>query len=231
MKIVAIVQARMTSTRLPGKVLMDLNGIPLLELLLNRVQKSKMIDEIVVAVPDEEASQPIITLCENLNIKISRGDELDVLSRFTIAAKASQADVIVRLCSDCPFIDPQLIDETIQNFLDGDFDYMNNIEQRSYPDGLDCEVFKASALYSAHAKAQHPKHREHVTTYIDGRIKNIDEKGDFRCGSINNDTSYGHLMWSVNTEEQLNHIRKLHNLLKDKENFNWLDVLNVEENT
>ena len=228
MKIVAIIQARMTSTRLPGKVMMDLGGQPLLQVMLNRVQQSQKIDKIVVAVPDEPESDPIIDLCNKMNIDIAKGDELDVLSRFAIAAKAHDADVVVRLCSDCPLIDPQLIDDTISYFLENDLDYANNIEQRSYPDGLDCEIFTAASLYEADEKAKHSKHREHVTTYIDGRVKDVEEKGDFKCGSINYDVSYGDIMWSVNTKEEYDHICFLYDQLPDKQNFSWLDVLKIE---
>lgn len=229
MKIVAIVQARMTSSRLPGKVMMDLGGKPLLQFMLERVKKSKLIDEIVVAVPDEDASWPIENLCNSLNISISKGSKEDVLSRFAITAKAFKSDIVVRLCSDCPLIDPNLIDMTIEKFLENDLDYINNVEKRTYPDGLDVEVFKAEALYITDKQVVDPKHREHVTTYIDGRIEGLNY-GNFKCSSVNNDISYGHLMWSVNTQEHLEHIRNLYNALPDKKNFNWLDVLNCEKN-
>lgn len=228
MNIVTIIQARMTSTRLPGKVMMDLGGKPLLQFMLERVKKSKLINKIVVAMPDEIASNPIENLCNELNIGTAKGDELDVLSRFVKAAKEHDADVVIRLCSDCPLIDPELIDTTIQTFLDGDFDYLNNVQKRSYPDGLDVEIFTANALYKANIEATDPKHREHVTTYIDGRVEGLNH-GDFNCGGVNNETSYGHLMWSINTQEQLNHVRDLYERLPDKNNFNWLDIIKCEE--
>lgn len=228
MIVVAIIQARMTSTRLPGKVMMDIGGQPLLQLMLSRVQKSKHIDKIVVAVPDEPESQPMIDLCQSMGIAVSKGDELDVLSRFAVAAKENGADVVVRLCSDCPLIDPVLIDELIVAFKNQDCDYMNNIEKRSYPDGLDAEIFTIEALREANEKATHPKHREHVTTYIDGRIKDVVEKGEFRCDFINNNKNYGSLMWSVNEQKDLDHVRFLYDELNDKDNFGWLDVLDVE---
>lgn len=226
--IAAIIQARMTSTRLPGKVMMDLGGKTVLQFGLERVQKSKKIDKIIVATPDMGESQPIVDLCNQMGITVCRGDELDVLSRYAKAAKESKVDIVVRICSDCPFIDPDVVDQTIQYFLDNNLDHASNLEQRSYPDGLDCEVFTAESLYEANEKATHPKNREHVSPYIDGRIKGVEEKGDFKCGSINNDVNYGHLMWSVNTQEQLDHIRDLYNLLDNKDNFNWHDLLKCE---
>lgn len=228
MKIVAIIQARMTSTRLPGKVLMPIGDKPLIQILLERIKRSKHIDEIVVALPQDTKSEPLETLCQQLGVSIFRGSELDVLTRFTGAARAHQADVVVRLCSDCPFLDPSLTDQVIKKFLDGDFDYVNNIGARSFPDGLDVEVFTAESLYQADRTATHPKHREHVTTYIDGRVAGLDH-GKFRCASLDNDVSYGHLMWSVNTQEHLDHCRALYALQDNKESFTWKELLQAEE--
>lgn len=228
MKIVAIVQARMTSTRLPGKVMMDVGGRPLIQMMLERVQKTKLIDEVVVAMPDEEQSHDLEKLCISLNLTISKGSRDDVLSRFATAARTNNADIVVRLCSDCPLIDPGLIDKTIQYFLDNDYDYVNNVQKRTYPDGLDVEVLKASALYQSETEATNAKHREHVTTYIDGRIEGL-EHGKFKCSAINNDVSYGHLMWSVNTQDNLNHVRKLYHTLADQSHFTWHDLLECEK--
>ncbi len=226
--ITAIIQARMTSSRLPGKVMMDLGGMPLLEFMLRRVKQSQKIDKIVVASPEMEESQPIIDLCKKLNVACVLGDELDVLSRYAKAAKEAEATIVVRLCSDCPLIDPGVIDETIQYFLDNDFEHVSNLDERSYPDGLDCEVFTIDSLLEADKKASHPQNREHVSPYIDGRIKGVNEQGDFKCGSINNNINYGHYMWSVNTQAQLDHIRDLYNALENKDNFDWYDLLKCE---
>lgn len=228
MKIVAIIQARMTSSRLPGKVMMPIGDKPLIAMMLERVKRSKFINEIVVATPRDDKCDELHELCRSMDVSVFSGDEHDVLSRFVGAARTHNADVVVRLCSDCPFIDTALIDHVIQTFLDHDYDYVNNVGARSYPDGLDVEVFKAEALYRTDIEAKHPKHREHVTTYIDGRIADIGG-GNFRCSSVDQTPSYGHLMWSVNTQEHLDHLRDLYARIANKNDFTWEDILRIEE--
>ncbi len=228
MNIVAVIQARMTSSRLPGKVMMSIGDKPLINIMIERVKKSKHINQIVVAMPEDDKCDELESLCHDMGVAVFKGSENDVLSRFVGAAKNYNADVVVRLCSDCPFNDPHLLDQVIEMFLDGNYDYVNNVGARSFPDGLDVEVFTAEALYTADRQATDLKHREHVTTYIDGRVEGLN-KGNFVCGSLDNMPSYGHLMWSVNTLDHLNHLRDIYNNLPDKENFSWRDVLEVEE--
>lgn len=228
MNIVAIIQARMTSSRLPGKVMMPIGDKPLIGMMIDRVKRSKYISRIVVATPADDKCDDLHAFCRGKGVDVFVGDEHDVLSRFAGAAREYGADVVIRLCSDCPFSDPDVIDEVIETFLSGGYDYVNNVGKRSYPDGLDAEIFKAEALYRADREATDPKHREHVTTYIDGRVAGLD-KGDFVCGSVDHTPSYGHLMWSVNTQEHLDHLRDLYARVSDKENFSWKDVLKAEE--
>ena len=166
MKIVAIIQARMTSTRLPGKVLKKVMNKTLLEYQLERVARSKLIDEIVVATTFNKSDDSIVELCNRLSVSTYRGSEEDVLSRYYEAAIRNGADIVVRLTSDCPLIDPAIIDQVIQMYLNGSFDYVSNTQVRTYPRGMDAEVFSAELLKLAHLNGKKDYEREHVTPYI-----------------------------------------------------------------
>jgi len=168
MKIVAIVQARMGSTRLPGKVMLDLLGEPVLVRDVNRLRRSKMLDEIVIATTNLPADDLIVSLCKERGWKYSRGDESDVLDRYYQAARSCNADVIVRVTSDCPMIDPEVVDRVIRVFLDlPGIDYVSNtLPPRTFPRGLDTEVMTFEALERAWTEDEDPKLLDHVTPYI-----------------------------------------------------------------
>lgn len=168
MKVVTIVQARMTSTRLPGKVLKPVLGKPLLEYQIERLQRVKFADEIVIATTTNATDDPIVELCDRLSVPYFRGSEADVLARYHGAATAHYADVVVRVTSDCPLIDPKVIDRTIQYYLDfqDEFDYVANCLKRTYPRGMDTEVFSFTALNEVFLEATAQPDREHVTPFI-----------------------------------------------------------------
>lgn len=166
MKVVAIIQARMSSTRLPGKVLKEVNNETLLEHMLKRVKKSTKIDEIIVATTILESDDRIIDLCSKIGMKAYRGSEENVLSRYYETAKANHAEVIVRLTSDCPVIDPVVIDHCIELYQKNKCDYLSNSLERSYPRGMDVEVFSFKALETAYFNAKEMFELEHVTPYI-----------------------------------------------------------------
>lgn len=166
MKIAAIIQARMTSTRLPGKVLMDIAGNPMIWHLLERLKRSKRLDEIILAIPDTKASDKLEEFARGHGVSYFRGSEDDVLSRYYGAAKKFRADVIVRITSDCPLIDPAVVDEIIERHLASGADYTSNVLERTYPRGLDTEVFNFNALERAFRRAKEPYRREHVTPFI-----------------------------------------------------------------
>ncbi len=219
---VAIIQARMTSTRLPGKVLADLGGRPLLERVLERVRKAARLDDVWVATTTNAEDDPVVALCERLAVPVFRGDEHDVLGRYHACADAARADVIVRITADCPLIDPDVIDRVVFAFQGGDFDYVSNATKRSYPDGLDVETFSRAALERAHAEAAHPDLREHVTLYISARRPHLPH-GAFRIGHVTLDEDLSAIQWSVNLPEDLERVRRLWPRLP--EDFRWRDVL------
>lgn len=164
--IVAIIQARMGSTRLPGKVLKEVNGKPLLSYQLERVGKSRLVNKIVVATSDLSRDDEIVSFCETYGIDCFRGSEHDVLSRYYECAKEYGANTIVRLTADCPLSDPEIIDEVVQKFLDDKVDYCANtvpVESATFPDGTDVEVFSMEALSKAFTEVKDPHFREHVT--------------------------------------------------------------------
>lgn len=222
MKVVAIIQARMTSTRLPGKVLKTVLEKPLLEYQLERVSSSKLIDEIVVATTINKSDDPIIKLCNKLGVLTYRGSEEDVLSRYYEAAKQFNADVIVRLTSDCPLIDPEIIDQVIKLYITQKdvLDYVSNTLIRTYPRGLDTEVFSFRALQVTYEKARLKSEREHVTAYI---YKNPDK---FQLKNLSYVRDLSKHRWTVDTKEDFELIKQiLESLYTNNQMFTMKDVL------
>ena len=166
--IAAIVQARMTSSRLPGKVLLDLSGEPVLLRVVERLRQSKKLDEIIIATSVDISDDPIEALCKERNIAYVRGPLNDVLARYVLAVKKCGCDTVVRITCDSPLIDPAIVDLCIEAFEKGGFDFISNCSNgpRTFPHGLDTEVFSSQALLTADAKTQKPYDREHVTPYI-----------------------------------------------------------------
>jgi spore coat polysaccharide biosynthesis protein SpsF len=167
--IAAIIQARMGSTRLPGKVLMEVDGVPLLEYQIDRIKQSKMLNKIIVATSILEQDDKIADFCDSHDILCFRGSENDVLERYYDCAKQYKVETVVRLTADCPLIDPQVIDQTIMLFQKESVDYCGNTvppEKSKYPDGSDVEVFSFQALKKAHDEARSAPDREHVTFYF-----------------------------------------------------------------
>lgn len=165
--IVASIEARMTSSRLPGKVLMDsIEGISMLEFMINRVRKSKLINKIIVATTTNTNDEPIVDLCRKLKINYFRGSEEDVLLRVLNAHKKFNSDIIVELTGDCPLIDPLIIDKIISIYLNNQYDYVSNSHIRSYPDGFDVQVFSTKLLDYVSGKTKLPYDRENVSSYF-----------------------------------------------------------------
>jgi spore coat polysaccharide biosynthesis protein SpsF (cytidylyltransferase family) len=164
--IAAIIQARIGSTRLPGKVIKDLCGKPVLWHVVTRAMEAQTIDTVIVATTDKKEDDVIVDLCHEYNFPVYRGSENDVLDRYYQCASMFYADTIVRITSDCPLIDPHVIDLVVQNFNEGTYDYVTNTLEYTFPDGLDVEVFSFEALRTAWQNATLSSEREHVTPYI-----------------------------------------------------------------
>jgi spore coat polysaccharide biosynthesis protein SpsF len=165
-KIVCTIEARMTSSRFPGKILKPLNGTPALEMMIDRVRRSRYVDEVVVATTVNAQDDPIEALCRRLNCTVQRGSENDVLKRVLDAAGGASADLIVELTSDCPFIDHRHIDKTIELYYSGAYDYAANVLERSFPIGFDVQVFPLRVLKQVDSLTQDPIDRVHVSYYI-----------------------------------------------------------------
>ncbi|MGF1668429.1 MAG: cytidylyltransferase domain-containing protein [Acidimicrobiia bacterium] len=166
--VVTVVQARVGSTRLPGKALRQVGGKPLLWWQLQRMMRSKLSGSIVVAVPEGKAQSPIAALCRDLGIPVVSGPEDDLLERHLMAARIHRADVVVKVPSDCPLIDPAVMDAVIAVHLDhpNATDYVSNLHPMSWPDGQDVEVIPTDVLEEAGAEARHAFEREHTTPFI-----------------------------------------------------------------
>lgn len=163
---VAIIQARMRSTRLPGKVLLSILGRPMLELMVERLRRASALDDIVIATSQDPSCAPIGELADRLGIRCFRGSEEDVLGRVLAAGRAAGADVLVRTTGDCPLIDPLVVSRVVETFLGSGVDYCSNTLERTYPRGMDVEVFPLQVLQEVGQLTQDPADREHVSLYI-----------------------------------------------------------------
>ena len=220
-KTVAIIQARMGSSRLPGKSLADIDGQPMLWHVIERVSRSTLVDQVVVATSTSPADDAIEKLCQQCQVACYRGSEEDVLDRFYQAARAEQATAIVRITADCPLIDPEIIDRVIRRFERGDVDYASNAMVRSFPDGLDTEVFSLGALEQGWREARKASEREHVTPYLRSK--------KFRTANIENEAGVAHLRhrWTVDEKEDLEFVRAVYHAFGGNRSFGMQDVLRV----
>jgi spore coat polysaccharide biosynthesis protein SpsF len=224
MKTVIIVQARMTSSRLPGKVLKTVLGKPLLEYQIERLKRVKLADEIVIATTTNDTDQPIVDLCKRLAVPYFRGSEEDVLARYHGAAVEHHADLIVRVTSDCPLIDPHVIDKVIKTYQYACpvYDYVSNCRERYYPRGMDTEVFSFSALDEAFHEATIPPDREHVTPFIAMRPER------FKQVNVTYHEDQSRHRWTVDTQEDFLLISKIiEELYPLNKEFTLKDVLDV----
>lgn len=221
MKIVAIVQARMGSTRLPNKVMKPINGIPMIELLLKRLSKSQEIQEIVVATPLDSKNLPLIEHVKKLGFACEQGSENDVLSRYFHAAKKHQASVVVRITGDCPLVDPALVDKAIQGFKNTKVDYYSNVQQPTFPDGLDIEVFSFKALEQANHETQKDFDREHVTPYLR-------ESSTFKKSGFSHHENFSGLRWTVDELADFEVVEKVFNHFYPNILFSWQQVLELQ---
>lgn len=224
MKVVAIIQARMGSTRLPGKVLKDLAGEPLLARVVSRTLRAKSMNDVVVATTKDPTDDAIVDLCQERGWQFFRGNQEDVLDRYYQSALAFEADIIARITSDCPLIEPEIIDRMVNEFLSHypEVDYVSNSLQRTFPLGLDVEVMSFDALEKAWQEDNNPIWREHVTPYLRRHPKK------FRTRNVASDIDYSYMRWTVDTIEDLTFIRKIYNHFQS-DIFTWREVLRLLE--
>ncbi len=211
-KTLAIIQARFGSTRLPGKVLKKINTKSLLEIGLNRISKSKIIDKIVVATTDNSIDEAIVDEVKRLGFDYFRGSEQDVLDRFYKTALLYKPKWIVRITSDCPLIDPILIDQVIDFTFNNNVDYGANILEERFPDGQDIEVFTFEALEKAWQESQLLSDREHVTPYI-RRNSTFFNENKFRSSNFYSSIDYSNVRMTVDEPEDFTVIENLINSL------------------
>ena len=211
MKNLAIIQARVGSSRLPNKVLKDLCGKPALWHVINRVKKSKLIDEIIIATTIEKQDLQIVKFCADNDIRVFIGSESDVLDRYYQAARLFKPENIIRITSDCPLIDYEIIDLIIKKHIEENNDYTSNTLVDSFPDGLDCEIMKYSVLERAWKNACLQSEREHVTLYI--------KNGDFKKKNILCEEDRKNFRWTLDTEKDYYFIKMVYERLYYENNF------------
>jgi spore coat polysaccharide biosynthesis protein SpsF len=224
MKVVIIDQARMTSTRLPGKVLKPVLGKPLLEYQIERLRRVAHADELVIATTTNASDDVLVDFCRQHGVKVYRGSEMDVLSRYYGAATESGADVVVRVTSDCPVIDPAVVDQVIVHYLDhrDEYDYVSNTQVRSFPRGMDAEVFSMGALESAYHEGRLEYEREHVTPFLYRHPER------FKVGQWVFREDRGDERWTVDTPEDLELVRRIiEALYPRKPEFTLVDILEL----
>jgi len=215
-----VIQARMGSTRLPGKVLADLGGRPMLQFMLERL-RALPVSELVVATSTEPGDDAVAALGATLGVRVVRGPEHDVLARFEQALEAHPAEEVVRLTGDCPLADPEVIVATLELHRERDADYTSNVIPRTFPKGLDVEVARAAALRVAAGEAADPAEREHVMPFL---YRHPDR---FRLATLRNREPLGHERWTVDTASDLDNVRQAVDRIGARTDFGWRDVLDV----
>jgi glutamate-1-semialdehyde 2,1-aminomutase len=219
--IIAFVQARMGSIRLPNKVMKIVNGKPLIEYLLLRVAKAKLIDKIVVATSVNSNNDLLVSFVNSLGFETYRGSEHDVLSRFYEAAKFHNATTLLRITADCPLVDPDLIDSLIEEYFNSVSDYATNTLPPTYPDGLDVEVFSFQSLEIAHQEAVTANEREHVTPYIR-------YSGKFKIYNSVNKIDYSDRRWTVDEVDDFEVVSNIFQYFDPDIYFGWNNIIKIE---
>jgi spore coat polysaccharide biosynthesis protein SpsF len=237
-RVIAIIQARMSSSRLPGKVLLDITGEPMLARVVARTSRATTVDQVLVATTTDASDDPVAARCDSMGVPYTRGSLNDVLDRYYQAASQAKADVVVRITADCPVIDPDLIDDCVNTLLEGSFDFTCNRLPppftRTYPIGLDTEVSTFAALEKAWKESTATFHREHVMPYLYEGVElkhvstqlseGISSRG-YKIAQLHHDPDYGQMRWTVDTPEDLEFMRKLYSRFDGRDDFTWRDVL------
>jgi len=234
-KTVAIIQARMGSTRLPKKVLMDIGEKPMLWHVYERASHASLLDDVIVATSTEPGDDAIETFCKNRSVPCVRGDETDVLDRYYQTAMEVDADTVVRLTADCPLISPAVIDRVVREYEASDCEYVTNTIEYTHPHGLDVEVFDIETLETAWQEATEPSQREHVTLYIRAsdafRSKNVENVLNMSAYKFVREDII--LRWTVDYPEDLEFVREVYSRLTGDSHwiFDQQSVLELLERT
>ncbi|MEI7988048.1 MAG: glycosyltransferase family protein [Chloroflexota bacterium] len=242
MKTVAIIQARYSSSRLPGKVLLSIGEKPMLAWVVERTRRAQLVDEVVVATTTDETDDAVAEMCNQHGYPCFRGSLFDVLDRYYQTALFFKADTVVRITADCPLIDPFEIDHTLEVFLQCKADFAANRLpppfRRTYPIGLDTEVCSFAALAYAWQKADKPYQREHVMPFIyEDAVANqqnnlcepcmVFDKAQFKVVLVNHEPDYGAMRWTVDTQQDLDLVRAIVKRFNGRDDFSWTEVLDL----
>lgn len=223
MRTAAVIQARMGSERLPGKVLMDIAGKPMIDRVVERTQRCESIDGVIVATSTNAEDDQLADHCRSIGVKVVRGSEHDVLSRYALAAEKFCCETVVRITSDCPLIDPAIVDQVVYEVSEnpGVQYACNFFPQRLFPRGLDAEALKAQTLRQIDKEANEARHREHVT------LKIYENASRFNIASVSNRLDHSHLRWTVDTESDLLLVRKIYDHFAERsiEVFGYSEIM------
>jgi spore coat polysaccharide biosynthesis protein SpsF len=203
MNVLCILQARMSSGRLPGKVLMPILGEAMLARQIERIRRARRVDRLTVATSSDASELPIAELCASLSVDCYRGSLHDVLDRFCGAARPHRPGNVLRLTGDCPLTDPDLLDALVELHLSGDYDYSSNVHERTYPDGLDAEIFRYALLEQAGREARTPFEREHVTPWL------YCTGPDLRRAALKDVRDRSRLRWTVDYPEDFEFVTRV----------------------
>ena len=212
----------MGSTRLPNKVMLPIEGVPMIELLLRRLSKAQQVDQVVVAATVDPKNLPLVEFVRKLGFAVIQGSENDVLDRYYQAANAHHPDIVVRITGDCPLVDPALVDEVIEGYKLNDADYVSNIDPPTYPDGLDVEVFSFKALEQAWKETNKPSDREHVTPYLR-------ESGKFKTRNVPNDEDFSKERWTVDEPADFQVVERVFKHFSPRTDFGWREVIALQK--
>jgi spore coat polysaccharide biosynthesis protein SpsF len=242
-RVVAIIQGRMSSSRLPGKILADIAGQPMLSRVYIRTSRAATVTETIFATTTDSSDDPVAEYCDFAGIPFTRGNLHDVLDRYYQTAKDARADVVVRITADCPVIDPQLIDDCVNTLIQGSYDFACNRLPppftRTYPIGLDTEVCTFAALEAAWKDARETFHREHVMPYlyegvelsaVNRQLSEGTSPRGFKVAQLHHTTDFGDYRWTVDTPEDLEFMRQVFEHFDGRDDFSWKEVLDLVHN-
>ena len=220
----AILQARMASTRLPGKVLLEINGIPSIKFQIDRIRNSK-VNDLVVATSTDSSDDILVAYLKTINVEVRRGPLEDVASRFIQILDEYDPESFLRLTADCPFVMPKLIDQMLDYFQLRDLDYLSNTTPPTFPDGLDIEIVRTTAFLSLLESDLTDREREHVTLGLNSR------KHEFVRDNFGSTSDFSYLRWTVDYPEDLKYLREIASFMVGREgSFTFEDILKILEN-